>query len=230
VSSVQALFDHARSRVTPDDLRNNTPNDPGCLRYLAAWTDIVATGVMPPRGSFDVEEPIGLTQHIDDADASLRRYRVLLNSVVLPWLPDILISHPDLLARLIDDALALEDEILIARLSEALTDTHARLLTWEVAPFVSLAVLLLGPVDDAAIARRVIAEKRFWHAARDEDRWPSSPPKKFRERPRRAERDARFLLGLTPYDQSKHVWLRLIAERLTAPTGDVATLRGLLLG
>lgn len=117
------LLDYARKHVTPQDIRDFSPNDPGYLNYVEEWERIRETGRLPAGYSFDFFEPINheaasaATPSRWDP-ARYRRYRGLLFSAAL-LNPSMLSSAPAVLAALLDDALSLKDETLLRLLAEA---------------------------------------------------------------------------------------------------------------
>ena len=117
------LLDYARKHVTPQDIRDFSPNDPGYLNYVEEWERIRKTGRMPGGYSFDFFEPINLStgsMNIPERwdPVRYRRYRGLLFSAAL-LNPSMLTSAPAVLAALLDDALSLKDKTLLRLLAEA---------------------------------------------------------------------------------------------------------------
>jgi hypothetical protein len=59
--AVEKLFQHTRAKITEQDIRDFSPNDPGYLDYVRLWTEIWKSGVIPRENEFDLSEVINLT-------------------------------------------------------------------------------------------------------------------------------------------------------------------------
>src|SRR4051794_40692378 len=79
------IFDYTLQRVTPADVRDFAPQDPGYAGYVQAFLEILARRRLPDEDSFSLSETIGLTRWVN-ADAErdptrFRRFRTFTNSV-----------------------------------------------------------------------------------------------------------------------------------------------------
>jgi len=219
----QALFDHARARVSEADIRAHAPNDPGYGGYVQVWSAIVRQDRLPRSRAFAVTEPIDLSSWStaqEEPDASFRRYRVLLKSVALCWHAEgsPLDGPNEALALLLDDAAMLADPELFARLVPAVLATHAGLRAAQHVElaFVSLALVILQAMDPragldvGALALRVV-EEELAVVSRGDGRGPA------------------FVWGLTCFTGKQAVWRRLVERYVVGEDAAVAELRARLL-
>jgi hypothetical protein len=205
MSALRDLFQCARASVSEADIREHSPGDPGYGDYIHAWTAVLRSEVIPPPGTFAFDEPIALSRvDFPRLGEGYRRYRVLVWSVALAWIPGDAtddFAPNEVVAILLDNAFALEDLALVTLLRPALEVVHDAMATrgHEELAFVSLALAILA--DDIAegerLAERVLDEEQ---ASRD----------------RGNTHDRAFLWGLTYFDGQRRLWERLVRDHLRA--------------
>ncbi|WP_038165237.1 hypothetical protein [Verrucomicrobium sp. BvORR106] len=222
------LFAYAVDKVTPRDVWDFSPNDPGFPGYVREFTAILKSRKLPKDADFDITETIGLTMWGDaetekDPDR-FRRFRVFTNSVAVALCagPDgvpltMAANYPCI--RLLEDAHALGDEQLLRLLYPVFGDLFARLETdgWSnrEAPLLLLGQLILAlmgygsPNDVPTLAATLV---KLGSVANDHV-------------------PADFLWNCTNFDQLHAEWKRFvgIAFPENSPIEDVALLRDTLL-
>lgn len=171
------LFGYALDFVTPKNVANFCPNDPGYPGYVRVFTAILKTKKLPASTNFEISETIGLTRWANAEEErnpdEFRRFRVFTNAIAVSLhLAD---EGPDDIppnytcACLLDDAYALKDAELIRLLLAVFIDMHRSIEdeSWwsnEVA-FITLGQLmiaLLGHASDAdtnALCERLLSEE-----------------------------------------------------------------------
>lgn len=163
------LFAHASHSVTPQDVYDFCPNDPGFPGYVRAFTSILRERKPPSSANFDITETINLTrwgnaEEERDPDR-FRRFRIFTNAVAVTLcLGD---DGPDdtppnyTCVSLLDDACALQNSELIGLLFPVFGEMHRTIgeAGWygdaNEKPFLVLAQLLialLGHAPDSDIS------------------------------------------------------------------------------
>jgi len=222
------LFAHAVNQVTPRDVWDFSPNDPGYPGYVRQFTAILKSRKLPREADFYITETIGLTMW-GDADAEkdpirFRRFRVFTNSVAVALCagPDGLprtmaANYPGI--RLLEDAYALGDAQMLRLLYPVFEDLFARLetdgLSHDEAPLLLLGQLILALMgysdtnDVPALAAKLVRLGAVGENSVSSD----------------------FLWSGTPFDQLHPEWKRFveIAFPENSPIEDVALLRDALL-
>jgi hypothetical protein len=226
--SCYKLFAYAADKVTPRDVWDFSPNDPGFPGYVREFTSILHSRKLPKDADFDITETIGLTMW-GDAETEkdpvrFRRFRVFTNSVAVALCagPD---GAPLTMAanyagiRLMEDAHALQDVQLQRLLYPVFGDLFARLETdgWshDEAPLLLLGQLMLAlmgyadPHDVPALAAKLVKLGTVGQNYVSSD----------------------FLWNGTNFDQLHSEWKRFvgIAFPENSPIEDVALLRDALL-
>lgn len=225
-SACHDLFAYTARGLTPQDIADFCPGDPGYGDYVETFNTILRTRIPPVTTSFEISETIGLSTYVGAETVAdpvrYRRTRVFANAVgaclyVGPCGGDDHNPANYLAITLLDDAWALQDATLLVLLTPAFAELHARLLTDDPneSPFFLLAQLILAflgyapSVDQPQLAAQLIA------GAAQYNEWGST----------------NFLFGCTVYDQLQHRWLhfvRLSFPRKT-PHEDITLLRDELL-
>lgn len=153
----QHLFKEALAQVTPQDICEFCPEDPGGTGYVQHFSAIHQAGAVPEVYSFSITETIGLTQW-GEADQEpnpdkFRRFRIFTNSVGAAMCsgykgPDDNLPPNYLAISLLDDAWELQDGRLLGLLAPVFEEMHSRVITarWcaEDAPFLQMGQLLLS--------------------------------------------------------------------------------------
>jgi hypothetical protein len=219
-TAIHELLAYTRRHVTPDDIRAYAPMDPGYSRYVAAFTDILQSGALPPAAQFSITETIELTHGADPEQnpppRNFRRFRTFTNAVGLAlYGPHEAGGINYLPIGLIDDAWSLQDRDLLARLLPAFAEFHLRLHQGrsEEAPFLLLGMILLhfmipGTHQAAsALAQQLIADEQAIEC----------------------HRDAAFLWGCTHFETQHPRWTRYIRDHLAPVTPTLTLLRQALL-
>jgi len=219
------LFDYALGCVTPDDIADFAPSDPGYPAYVSAWRQILATGSLPAEADFDITETVGLTQWVDakrETDPRrFRRFRVFTNAVALAMgtaddADDDAFPPNYTVISLIDDAAALEDPDLWRLLLPAFEAAFAawRRQPSEEAAFALLGVLLVRAQQGEPEAMlESLAERLIEEEARCPHRVASI-----------------FLFGCTYYTQLNESWKRHVRELLPAASPSLSLIRDALRG
>ncbi|WP_050030128.1 hypothetical protein [Verrucomicrobium sp. BvORR034] len=222
------LFAYAVNEVTPRDVWDFSPNDPGFPGYVREFTAILKSRKLPQDADFDITETIGLTMW-GDAETEkdpvrFRRFRVFTNSVGValcagPAGPPGTMVPNYLVIRLLEDSHALQDAQLLRLLYPVFADLHARLKHdgWfdKEAPLLLLGQLMLAlmgyadPNDVPALAAKLVKMGSI------AEHYVSSD----------------FLWSGTNFDQLHAEWKRFvgIAFPENSPIEDVALLRDALL-
>lgn len=222
------LFEYAMRHVTPKDVSDFCPSDPGYADYVREFTTILSSGIPPIASHFDITETIGLTRWSDasqeSAPARFRRFRTFTNAVGLmisagPEGPDDGMPANYFAVSLLDDAHALQDPELLSLLFPAFGEFHQRVAETEwvagEAAFLLLGQLMLAlmgvapSTDIAAMSEQVIAE-----AAQCANRATSE-----------------FLWGCTFFDQLHDRWKHFVTLTFSrdATHDSTAALRDALL-
>lgn len=222
------LFDYASRHVTPKDVSDYCPGDPGYDDYVRAFTAILSSGSTPSASHFDITETIGLTRWVDadgEADPNrFRRFRTFTNSVGIaiaagPEGPDDCMPPNYFGVSLLDDAYALQDPHLLRLLSPVFAELHQRITEteWsaEESPFLILGQLVLAflgfapSADIAHLSEQLISEasKHAGHASPE------------------------FLWGCTFFDQLHVRWKHFVELSFPrdAANDSIASLRNALL-
>jgi hypothetical protein len=127
------LFEYAVRQVTPADVVQYAPDDPGYSDYVREWTRIVDSREVPSESNFELTETIGLTRWADaQRETDPRRFRwfrALTNSVggvllVADLVAEELMPANYVAINLIDDAIALDDRELFERTGMAFDELH----------------------------------------------------------------------------------------------------------
>lgn len=209
-----ALFRHARRHVTVEDVERSVPGDPGSEGYVGRWKGILEDGTLPTHAKFSVTEVIALTCYgeaeSESSQRGFRRFRILTScvGVILLCTGSRASVCPAnyLLIRLLEDLMALRDEVLAELLLPVLPQLRQsldRLRDIEY-PFCVLAELLLRLWGgEAAENLRPIADELIEAEAEARNLYPDG----------RA-----FLLGLTNFDTYHNRWRAIVAETLPADT------------
>jgi hypothetical protein len=223
------LFAHALHPVTPQDISNYCPNDPGYPGYVRVFTSILKSRRPPASSNFEISETINLTrwgnaEEERDPDR-FRRFRILTNAVaVMLYLsdegPGDTIPANYVCIRLLEDAFALQDAELMSLLYPAFDEMHhsAGNAWWgeDEKPFLILGQLLLtlmGYAPDAdvqTLCDRLIEEEA--HCTSNDS--------------------GEFLWGCTSFDQLHDQWKTLgdIAFPKESENESLLLLRAMLLG
>jgi len=222
------LFEYASQHVSPKDISDFCPSDPGYPDYVREFTAILSSRIPPTKSNFDITETIGLTRWADanhQRDAiRFRWFRTFTNSVGIAICsgsegPNDCMPPNYFGISLLNDALALRDAQLLRLLSPVFSDLHQRLYesAWfsEEAPFFLLGQLVLAfmgfapGADIARLTEELIAEATH-HAGY------ASPD---------------FLWGCTFFDQLHNRWKHLVELSFprNADTDWITVLRDALL-
>lgn len=151
------LFAHALERVTPQDIYDFCPDDPGYPGYVREFTSILKTRTPPSSSNFEISETINLTrwgnpEEERDPDR-FRRFRIFTNAVAVTlWAggdgPDDTTSANYVCINLLDDAHALQDAELMRLLfpvfGEMIQPVTGSLWGSVEVPFLLLGQLLLA--------------------------------------------------------------------------------------
>lgn len=171
------LFEYASRQVTPKDVSDYCPGDPGYPGYVQEFTAILSSGIPPSTSHFDISETVGLTRWADadrKADPTrFRWFRTFTNSVGVaictgPEGPDDCMPPNYFGISLLDDAHALRDPHLLQLLSPVFAEIHQRITETECfaeeAPFFVLGQLVLAfmgfapSADISGLSRQLISE------------------------------------------------------------------------
>lgn len=224
------LFAHALHFVTPKDIANYCPDDPGYPGYVREFTSILKSRRPPTSSNFELTETINLTlwgkAEEERAPERFRRFRIFTNAVaVMLYLSDegpseTMPANYTAIA-LLDDAHALGDTELLSLLHPVFGELHRSTnnVLWgeDEKPFLTLGQLLLalmGHVPDADIqvgCDRLIAEE---------------------SRSTRNNSTGEFLWTCTGFDQLHDRWKALVelAFPKESDNESLLLLRAMLLG
>ncbi len=218
--SVLALFRYVRPQVTAQDIKDYCPSDPGYGDYVAAWTDIWESQVLPRASRFDLSEVISLTGFADagtrESPDRFRRFRRFTTTVAIALIHQrccvMSVRAANYLARELLIDFDLKDRAHLSRLRPVFESTRAVLKAapdGEEYPFFTLGSMILAQkasdwsASEAAATQLIVDE---WAIRSDFEWWE----------------DQRFLLGLTVFDQHHSDWLALALD-LINPTGHEDT-------
>lgn len=221
------LFAHTSRHVSIRDIEEFCPSDPGYANYVRAFSHVLSSRTLPDACEFDITEPVNLCLHSDAAaradEIRFRRFRAFINAVGLALLTGAegcSCFIPNYLAvRLIDDAHALNDRVLLALLLHVFAEAHdhVALEDWfaEETPFLSLGQLIVvclshGPANEVLRLADQVIEEADKHAG---------------------EASNEFLWGCTLFNQFRDLWRQLVKISLPADASNdsVAALRDALL-
>ena len=226
--AVRKLFDYTSRHVTPKDVSDFCPDDPGYPGYVRVFTAILSSGVPPSKSHFHITETIDLTRWSDadgEADPTrFRRFRTFTHSVGVVIVagaegPSECIPLNYLAISLLDDAYSLQDTHLMQLLPPVFAELYQRIVeTEEVAeeaPFLLLGQLILAllgfapSADVACLSERIISEssKHAGHASPE------------------------FFWGGTFFNQLHHRWKHFVELSFPgdAANNSIAALRDALL-
>src|SRR3974390_1998580 len=83
----EKLFHYAKGHITPRDIAEFAPMDPGYSNYVRTFTEILESGKLPHEADFDITETIGLTRWAKAGQFSeplrFRRFRTFVTSTGL---------------------------------------------------------------------------------------------------------------------------------------------------
>lgn len=216
-TSIAALFQFTRSRVTDQDIIEFSPRDPGYPEYVKLWRRIRQTGDIPRRTTFDLSEVIGLTGWADPTEESnsdrFRHYRRFTSAVGIALL------HYDNHSESVRPANYLARDLII---DLDPTDSEHLSLLREVFPVTRTRLVEAG--DEPEFPFFTFGEMILAQIARDYGASDSAASRLVEDEAtvRSDEslnylvQDNRFLLGLTIYDQLHVDWLKL-ADELVNP-------------
>lgn len=217
---VNSLFEFTQSRVSEKHIADFSPSDPGYDSYVRLWTRILRSGEIPTKTEFDLSEVIGLTGWSNPSDfddpTRFRDYRRFTSAVAIGLIhsgnDSESVRPANYVARdLIIDCNTKEPEhLMLVRNVFPITRAVLAATNYEEEyPYFTFGALILAQMsndhDDAVrLARDLIADES---AVRNNEslNW--------------CIEDARFLLGLTSYDQLHSDWTRFAAE-LSNPKRD----------
>jgi hypothetical protein len=220
------LFEYARQFVTPKDIADFCPSDPGYYTYVAKFTSILETGQLA-RTHYDISETICLNWYVRNFECidevRFRRFRVFTNSVGMAVSAgregsSDFIPENYLVVSLLVDTDALGDAALFSLLPPAIAELRNRVKMPDEAPnevpLLSLAQTILAfkgypsKSDPLSLCRQVIKEADA--LKRD---YPDE-----------------FLWGCSSYDQFRKEWSKLVLCSFPADSTDesVALLRTML--
>jgi hypothetical protein len=161
------LFAHALHFVTPKDVANYCPNDPGYPGYVREFTSILKSRRPPTSSNFEISETINLTRWGNSEEERdpdrFRRFRIFTNAVAVMLYvgdegPGDTIPANYICISLLEDALALQDAELMGLLYPAFDEMYnsADNAWWgeDEKPFLILGQLLLalmGHAPDASV-------------------------------------------------------------------------------
>jgi len=153
-ASIQ-LFDYARRFVSPKDITDFCPSDPGYPDYVLQFNSILKTCRVPSASNFAINETVDLTIYADASSKEdpirFRRFRIFTSSVGLGV--SVLVGgggsfemEPNYIAiSLMDDALVLEDVELLQQLGPAFAEYYLRIKGVETVNLEAM-FLLLGQI------------------------------------------------------------------------------------
>jgi hypothetical protein len=127
------LFAHALHFVTPKDIANYCPNDPGYPGYVREFTSLLKSRRPPTSPNFEITETINLTRwgnaEEEREPERFRRFRIFTNAVaVMLYVSDggsgDTIPANYVCVRLLEDALALQDSELMGLLYPVLGEMY----------------------------------------------------------------------------------------------------------
>ncbi len=123
------LFEYSMLHVTPQDILDFCPSDPGYDDYVCVFSEILSSRSLPTKGCFAISETIELTLFAEPEQeldwTRLRRFRTFTNAVALAMFagpndsPCIFVAPQEYQSCLLSDASALQDPELL-RLLDAL--------------------------------------------------------------------------------------------------------------
>ena len=219
---VESLFQFTRSNVTDQDIADFSPNDPGYPNYVDLWTEIRHSGQIPRNAEFDLSEVIGLTgwgiaEKARDPGRfrNYRRFTAAVGIALLHYGNDSDMVRPsNYLARdLIIDVDASGDHLKLVRAVMMPTRDLLRDAPCEEGyPFFTFGEMVLAQLagDWSASELAAVELIRDEQAVRDDEdlNYLCS--------------DARFLFGVSNYDQVLADWIAF-SLRLKNPTGHEET-------
>ncbi len=227
-ASCRQLYQFARNLVTPQDVYDFCPDDPGFTAYVREFTRLLSNPEPPLICSSAISETIGLT-HWTDAKLEpeperFRRFRVFTNATGLAITllgdgPREDLTPSYLAASLLDDAYALDDAKLLELLPPVFSALYERLTQHDYfsgeTPFILLGQLLLlinqqgAGIEAEHLASRIIREASEV----------------------RGKASHEFFWGCSHFDQFNDRWRFLIEQIIPAASEnhELLTLRDALL-
>lgn len=215
---VESLFELARTDVTEQHIVDYSPSDPSYRSYVELWTNILRTGDIPKRSTFDLSEVISLTGWVNSSDmenpSRFQQYRRFTSAVAVALFDfgndSEVIRAPNYLARDLIIDTALDDQShfnAVRHVFPVVRETLVNSNREEEYPFFTFGSMILAAwADDHAalpnLARQLIDDD----ATVRNHEWMGVD-------------DPTLLFGLTNYDQLNADWLRF-ASALTNPYDD----------
>lgn len=210
-AAVDALFQHARSKVTYQDIRDYSPSDPSYGKYVSLWTQIRLTGNIPRETKFPRETEFHLSEVINlvggfgkpwpcEQEPGYRRLRRFTSSVGIALLhfgnDSWGIRPSNYLARDLLIELDRSSKQQVSILREVVAATREVLLADgdPEYPFYTFSAMILAQIardwrSAEAAATQLISDES---AVRKNDPFV---------------KDDRFLLGLSVFDQLNNEWI-----------------------
>lgn len=218
------VLEYTRRHVTPKDIADFAPGDPGYPNYVRVWTEILETGRLPERAHFDITETIGLTRWSDATrerdERRYRRFRLFTNAVAMAMYArddDAYETMPPnyVAISLIDDGVELKDMDVLLMARAAFAELHAAMQKneREEAVFVLLAMLLIDRITRTHADESQSLITQLIRDAEQHTGWATDE----------------FLWGCTHYDQLHRRWKSYVYRYLAPTTPEVASLRARLL-
>lgn len=216
-SSVISLFQYTRSKVTPQDIIDFSPNDPGYDNYVKLWNEILRTGKIPQETEFDLSEVIGLTGWGDPEEEAnperFRIYRRFTSAVGVGLLnqgnDSESVRPANYLARDLLIDIEPDNRKYLNLLIEVFRNTRSQLMSTgfeEEYPFFTFGLMILHQLDDDYSSSDEVASLLI----EDEAQVRNDESLKY------LIDNEQFLLGLTNYDQLHDDW-RKFASHLENP-------------